>query len=57
MAHMITDDCTICGACADVCPNEAITEGEEKYEIDPEKCDDCAECVEECPAECIVPAE
>ena len=56
MAHKITDDCTLCGACADVCPSDAISEGDEQYEIDAEKCDDCVECVEECPAESIVPA-
>ena len=57
MAHVITDECAVCGACADVCPNEAISEGEEQYVIDAATCDDCAVCVEECPTEAIIPAE
>lgn len=57
MAHVITDDCAMCGACIDECPTEAISEGDPKYVIDPEKCSDCAACVEACPTEAIVPAE
>jgi ferredoxin len=57
MAHRITEDCLACGACLDECPNEAISEGDDIYEIDPEKCDDCATCVESCPNDAIVPAD
>ena len=28
MAHVITDDCQMCGSCIPVCPSEAIKEGE-----------------------------
>lgn len=49
MAHMITDACTACGACASACPVEAISEGADKYVIDPDACTDCGVCVEECP--------
>ncbi|NLM37595.1 MAG: 4Fe-4S binding protein [Firmicutes bacterium] len=49
MAHKISDDCICCGACADECPVEAISEGSDKYEIDPEKCIDCGSCAEVCP--------
>lgn len=28
MALMITDKCTACGACLDICPNDAIIEGD-----------------------------
>ncbi len=57
MAHKINEqECTECGACADVCPNEAISPGDGFYVIDPEKCDDCGTCVDECPVEAIAPA-
>jgi ferredoxin len=47
------DECIMCGACAEVCPEDAISEGEESYVIDPEKCTDCATCEDECPVEAI----
>ncbi len=49
MAYKISDDCISCGACAAECPVEAITEGDGKYEIDPDKCIDCGNCAETCP--------
>ncbi len=49
MAYKISDDCISCGACAGECPTEAISEGEGKYEIDPEKCIDCGTCEGVCP--------
>ncbi len=57
MAYVISDDCTMCGACKDVCPVEAISEGDPKYVIDPDVCTDCAACVDECPVDAISPAE
>jgi ferredoxin len=57
MAHTITDECISCGTCVDECPSEAISEGEEKYVIDPEACTDCGACVEVCPTEAIVGPE
>jgi ferredoxin len=53
MAHVITDECTMCGACADECPEEAISEGDPKFVIDADKCTDCGSCVDVCPAEAI----
>jgi len=53
MAYVITDECTACGTCVDVCPVEAISEGDPKYTIDPETCVDCGQCAEACPAEAI----
>jgi ferredoxin len=41
MATMITEDCINCGACEPECPNEAISEGEEIYVIDPNLCTEC----------------
>jgi ferredoxin len=56
MAHKISEECIACGACVDVCPVEAITEGDPYYKIDPELCTDCGACVDECPVEAISPA-
>lgn len=61
MATYITDDCINCGACEPECPNQAITEGEEYYEIDPVKCTECVgfydheACQAVCPVECCLP--
>ena len=61
MAYMITDDCTNCGACEAECPNEAITEGDEIFVIDPEKCTECVghfdtpQCADVCPVDACVP--
>ncbi|MGQ9661703.1 MAG: DUF362 domain-containing protein [Kiritimatiellia bacterium] len=55
MAYVISDDCTKCGNCQSVCPVDAISEGDEKYVIDPNVCTDCGQCAEECPVEAISP--
>ena len=49
MAYKISDDCIACGACADECPVNAISEGEDKYVIDEETCIDCGSCESVCP--------
>ena len=38
MALLINSDCISCGACEPECPNEAITQGDSIYVIDPAKC-------------------
>lgn len=59
MALMITDECINCDVCEPVCPNQAISQGEFIYEIDPHKCTECVghydkpQCVEVCPVACI----
>ena len=59
MALIITDDCINCDVCEPECPNEAISEGEEIYEIDPSKCTECVghydepQCQLVCPVDCI----
>ena len=61
MALIITEDCTNCDACVPVCPNEAISEGDIIYVIDPAKCTECVgaeddpQCELVCPADCIIP--
>jgi ferredoxin len=55
MPHKISSECTLCGACSQVCPVEAISEGKDQYVIDPEICTDCGACVDECPVNAISP--
>jgi ferredoxin len=43
-----------CGQCAEECPNNAIKEGEDKYEIITEDCDECGNCMEVCPTNAII---
>lgn len=57
MSYIITDECTACGVCADECPVEAISEGADKYVIDPDLCTDCGLCADVCPVEAPQPAE
>jgi len=60
MALMITENCTLCDACVEPCPNQAITAGE-PYVIDALRCTECVgaedepQCVAVCPSACIVP--
>jgi ferredoxin len=60
MALKILDNCVNCDVCEPVCPNQAITQGEEYYVIDPALCTECVghhgepQCVEVCPVECII---
>ena len=60
MALLITDECINCDVCEPECPNEAISQGEEFYVIDPARCTECvghfetSQCVEVCPEECIL---
>ncbi len=41
MALLITTDCTNCTLCEPECPNGAIAEGEEYFEIDGDLCTEC----------------
>ncbi len=49
MAYKISDECIACGACAEDCPTEAISEKDGKYVIDADKCVDCGACEASCP--------
>lgn len=42
------DECIGCGACVEVCPQEAITMNDIAV-IDVNECIDCGACVDECP--------
>lgn len=60
MALIITDECINCDVCEPECPNQAISQGEEIYEINPDLCTECVghydtpQCVEVCPVSCII---
>lgn len=60
MALLITDECINCDVCEPECPNDAIYQGEEIYEIEPARCTECVghfdmqQCVEVCPVDCII---
>ena len=60
MALLINDLCINCDVCEPECPNDAIYQGEEIYEIDWRLCTECvghfdtAQCVDICPIDCIV---
>ena len=51
MAYIISDECVSCGACAEECPANAISQGEDKYVIDADACLDCGACAGVCPVE------
>jgi ferredoxin len=61
MATHITEECINCGACEPECPNEAISEGDDIYVIDPNLCTECVgfhdyeACQAVCPVECCIP--
>ncbi len=55
VSYRITEECIICGACLPECPEQAITEGADRYIIDPEKCSDCGNCAEVCPVGACLP--
>ena len=59
MSLMITAQCINCDVCESACPNNAIFEGEEHYQINPALCTECVgyfdeqQCVVLCPVDCI----
>lgn len=60
MSLKILDTCVNCDVCEPACPNQAISQGEEFYVIDPTRCTEChghhdePQCVAVCPVECII---
>tara|TARA_B100000035_G_scaffold315372_1_gene335586 strand:+ start:3823 stop:4068 length:246 start_codon:yes stop_codon:yes gene_type:complete len=59
MTLFITDECINCDVCEPECPNEAIYQGIEIFEINPKLCTECVghsdtpQCLEVCPVACI----
>jgi len=47
------EDCIGCGACADICPVDAVTMIDERPVVDNEWCIGCGVCAVSCPAEVI----
>ena len=60
MSLLINDECINCDVCEPECPNSAISQGDEIYEIDPDLCTECVghfdepTCIEVCPVDCIL---
>jgi ferredoxin len=60
MSLLINDECINCDVCEPECPNSAISQGDEIYEIDPNLCTECVghfdtpQCMEVCPVDCIL---
>ncbi|EKD92266.1 MAG: ferredoxin [uncultured bacterium] len=59
MALKITEECINCDICEPECPNDAIYQGTEIYEIHPDLCTECVghfdepQCRQVCPVDCI----
>lgn len=60
MSLLINDECINCDVCEPECPNGAISQGDEIYEINPNLCTECVghfdepQCIEVCPVDCIL---
>jgi ferredoxin len=60
MSLKITDECINCDVCEPECPNDAISQGDETYVINPDLCTECvgeyetSQCVEVCPVDAII---
>ncbi len=59
MSLFITEECINCDVCEPECPNKAIYQGVDIYEIDPNLCTECIghydepQCQIVCPVACI----
>jgi ferredoxin len=59
MSLKITEECINCDVCEPECPNQAISQGLEIYEINPDLCTECVghydepQCQIVCPVDCI----
>jgi ferredoxin len=63
MAYAIGSQCTACGVCVTICPNQAVTGEYPQYRIEPLLCTECVlyadypACVEACPEKAIFEVE
>ena len=63
MALKILDTCINCDVCEPACPNLAIYQGLEFYEIDPARCTECVghfdipQCRKLCPVDGCIPVD
>jgi ferredoxin len=61
MALMISEECISCGSCEPECPNQAISQGDDRYVIDPKRCTECVgfydapQCQAVCPVDAPIP--
>ena len=56
MAYVIDENtCISCGTCAENCPVDAISAGDDAYVIDADTCIDCGTCASVCPVDAIDP--
>lgn len=59
MAMKITEECIACAACEEECPVGAISEGDDIFQIDPDKCVECVgyfdepQCKSVCPVDAV----
>ena len=59
--RILEEECISCAACEAVCPNEAISEGDEAFVINSDLCTECVgfydeqQCAEVCPVDACVP--
>lgn len=60
MSLQIVDSCVNCWACIDVCPSDAIAQGEQHFTISAKKCTECEgdyadpQCASICPIEAAI---
>ena len=51
---IISDKCSNCNTCIEICPVDVFSKGEKKVQVKkPEACIGCRACEVQCPEECI----
>ena len=54
IAHIVQEDCTLCGKCQEVCRFGAIKFEKDQYIVNRLSCEGCGYCARICPAESII---
>jgi NADH:ubiquinone oxidoreductase subunit F (NADH-binding)/(2Fe-2S) ferredoxin len=52
--RIVEEECLLCGLCKDVCEDQAVIEGRNRFFIDPEECERCGKCLAVCPSGAVV---